>query len=384
MKKIALIGTTANSLLNFRKDLILKLVRDGFEVHGFAIDFDETSIKQLQSLGATPQPYKFNRTGLNPIADLLNTWRLTCQLRNLGPHIALSYFAKPVIFGTLAAWLARVPRRIGMLEGLGYVFTDQASGNPLRLRLLRLVMIMLYQLSFRLVDLMIFLNPDDPIDLKQRFKLQLPKFEILGGIGVNLNEFKFCLPTLKPVRFLFIGRLLAEKGIFDFIEATKIIKRKYETAEFVVLGDIDEKNPGSLKAKDLERLKKDHLIIAPGHISDVKPWIVKSSVFVLPSSYREGVPRSTQEAMAMGRAVITTDVPGCRETVIDGENGWLVPKWQPKRLAEQMELFINNPEAILEMGKKSFEIAKEKYDADIVNDRLVNMLWHQTEDHDYF
>ena len=112
-------------------------------------------------------------------------------------------------------------------------------------------------------------------------------------------------------------------------------------------------------------------------------FICKSNVFVLPS-YREGVPRSTQEAMAMGRAVITTDVPGCRETVIAGENGWLVPKWQPKRLAEQMELFINNPEAILEMGKKSFEIAKEKYDADIVNDRLVNMLWHQTEDHDYF
>ena len=152
------------------------------------------------------------------------------------------------------------------------------------------------------------------------------------------------------------------------------MKEKYPSVKFTVLGSIDKESLGSLKEEELESLVKTNIIEYPGHVSNVSEWIEKSSVFVLPSYYREGVPRSTQEAMAIGRAVITTDVPGCRETVVDGVNGFLVPKWNPEALAEKMIYFIKNPEKTQVMGTESYKIAVEKFDAEKVNQRLVNIL----------
>ena len=152
------------------------------------------------------------------------------------------------------------------------------------------------------------------------------------------------------------------------------MKEKYPSVKFTVLGAIDKEALGSLKEEELESLVKTNIIEYPGHVSNVSEWIENSSVFVLPSYYREGVPRSTQEAMAIGRAVITTDVPGCRETVVDGVNGFLVPKWNPEALAEKMIYFIENPAQIQVMGAESYKIAVEKFDAEKVNQRLVNIL----------
>ena len=173
--------------------------------------------------------------------------------------------------------------------------------------------------------------------------------------------------------FLFIGRLLKEKGIFDFIEAAKIVKQQYPKTKFTVLGNIDADNPGALHADQVQELVATGLIDFPGQVANVVDWIGNSDVFVLPS-YREGVPRSTQEAMAIGRAIITTDVPGCRETVVDGLNGFLVPKWDPEALAKKMIYFIEHPEQARLMGAESYKIAVEKFDAEKVNQRLVNIL----------
>jgi glycosyltransferase involved in cell wall biosynthesis len=141
-----------------------------------------------------------------------------------------------------------------------------------------------------------------------------------------------------------------------------------------VLGGLDLDNPGGLKQAQLDKLVQSGIVIYPGHVSNVSDWIVGSSVFVLPSYYREGVPRSTQEAMAIGRAVITTDVPGCRETVVDGVNGFLVPPWDVVALVQKMHYFIENPNEISRMGLKGHEIAIEQFDADLVNQRLVKIL----------
>ena len=167
--------------------------------------------------------------------------------------------------------------------------------------------------------------------------------------------------------------MLKEKGIFDFIEAAKIVKQRYPNAKFTVLGRTDADNPGALHADQVQELVATGVIDYPGQVANVVDWIANSDVFVLPS-YREGVPRSTQEAMAVGRAVITTDVPGCRETVVDGVNGFIVPKWNPQDLAGKMIYLIENPKKIAEMGEESYKIAQEKFDARKVNERLLKIL----------
>ena len=181
------------------------------------------------------------------------------------------------------------------------------------------------------------------------------------------------MASVQPVKFLFIGRLLKEKGVFELIEAMRIVKSIHPDAHFTVLGEIDHENLGALTQETLDQLIQENIFEYPGYVSNVQEWITNSSVFVLPS-YREGVPRSTQEAMAIGRPVITTDVPGCRDTVIDGVNGFLIPKWDVNALVEKMCFFIENPEQINIMGKESYKIACEKFDVHKVNKKLFEIM----------
>jgi len=206
-----------------------------------------------------------------------------------------------------------------------------------------------------------------------RYHIEVKKREILGAIGLDLNEYKFTNAPTKPISFVFIGRLLREKGIFEFLKAAEQVKKKYPVVVFKVIGSFDSENPGALKQGELQYYIESNIIEYPGFVTNIKDWIRESSVFVLPS-YREGVPRSTQEAMAMGRAVITTDVPGCRETVVEGKNGFLIPKWDVTALAKAMEYFIENPEEIKRMGEESHKIASEKFDGEKVNQKLLKII----------
>ena len=173
--------------------------------------------------------------------------------------------------------------------------------------------------------------------------------------------------------FIFVARLLREKGIFEYLQAAQIIKEKHPNVIFKVVGDLDTQNPGSIKKEELENYIQREIIIYPGYVNNIKQWITQSSVFVLPS-YREGVPRSTQEAMAIGRPVITTDVPGCRETVENGRNGFLIPKWDINALVKAMKYFIENPTEIACMGQESHQIAVQKFDSDKVNKKLFKII----------
>ena len=374
-KKIILIGTTASSLYTFRKDLILSLIDKGYTVYAFTSDSDETDLAKISQLGAIPIHYKLSRGGLNPYKDLSNTISLYQKIKKIQPDIVFSYFIKPVIYGTLAAKLARVPKKIAMIEGLGFAFTEQPEGYSKKAKIVQRVQVALFKLALPLADKIIFLNPDDVKDLLYSHSIPVRDYEVLGGIGLKLADYPHqpVNPKNHETNFLFIGRLLKEKGIFDFIEAAKIVKQQYPNTKFTALGSTDADNPGALHPNQVEELVATGLIDYPGQVANVVEWIANSDVFVLPS-YREGVPRSTQEAMAVGRAVITTDVPGCRETVVDGVNGFLVPKWNPQALAEKMIHFIENPEQIQLMGEESYKIAQEKFDARKVNERLLKIL----------
>lgn len=372
--KIAIIGTIGSSIYGFRSDLIKELVAQGHQVYAFFSERSFEDIIKIEALGATPVIYKINRGGLNPLTDIKATLELSKKLKNLKPDIVFSFAAKAVVFGTIAAKLARIPRTVGMIEGLGYTFTDQPHGLSIRINLIKRTQVLLYKVALPQLDELIFLNPDDSKDLLDKYSIKVKRVEILGGIGLNLEDYNYSNTYPVTPTFIFIARLLAEKGIHDYIAAARIVKERYSDTRFIVLGSIDKQSLGALTDSELSKYVDSNIIEHLGHVDNVSEWIAKSSVFVLPSYYREGVPRSTQEAMATGRAVITTDVPGCRETVVDGVNGFLVGKWDPEALAEKMIYFIENPEQIAIMGNESYKIAQEKFDAEKVNQRLLKMI----------
>lgn len=373
--KIVIVSQNVSpGIIIFRADLIKYLVSQGHTIYAFAIDYSTESKKAVEVLGAIPVDYSLNKTGMNPFRDLKDTWVLSRKLKTIAPDVVFSFFVKPSIYGTLAAKLAGVPSRIAMLEGLGYIHTPSQIGFSLKKRILQWVHGLLCTVGYAAANKVLFLNPDDPKDLSRKSFIKQSKLEVLGPIGLNLSDYSYSEPNIgKPIRFIFIARLLAEKGIFEYLAAARLVKKNYPAVEFVVLGGLDPDNPTAITKQQLDIVINENLIIYPGFVSNVNEWITNSHVFVLPS-YREGVPRSTQEAMAIGRAVITTDVPGCRETVDGSVNGFLVPVWSAEALVDKMLYLIEHPNEIVRMGKESHRIASERFDVSEINIVLEKIL----------
>lgn len=362
-KTVAIIGNQGFSMLNFRGALIEDLVAQGHVVYALAPQISPDVASLLRQLGAEPVEIELSRTGTNPIADLATVAYLRCTLRRLAPDITLSYAAKPNIYGTLAAWLARVPHRFAMIEGLGYIFIARPNEAMLK-RILRNVVVALFRLALRRAERVFFLNPDDVDDFLTLGLVRSDQAVNIGGIGVDLLVWKPAPPVVDPVTFIFVGRLLKDKGVLDFVAAAREVKSIHPATRFLLVGGVDE-NPESVEHSDVRAWVETGLLEWLGHVP-VAPWLAQSSVFVLPS-YREGVPRSTQEAMAMARPVITTDAVGCRETVVDGLNGYLVPPRDPQALALAMQKFIETPELIASMGAEGRRLAEARFDVRKVN-----------------
>jgi glycosyltransferase involved in cell wall biosynthesis len=376
-KIIVIIGTTDTNMYGFRCDFIKASLQQDYEVYCFVSEYTDQGIQKLESIGAKVVRYQLSRGGLNPFADLNSMLELKRKLLQIKPNIVFAYSTKPIIYGTLAAQQAKVPRIYGMIEGLGSPFTVHQTGETLKIKFTRFMQVSLYRLAFPYLDKILFLNPDDPKDLigRNQIKCKENAVQVLGPIGLNLSDYAYRIwDETQQVSFIFIARLLAEKGIFDFLAAAKIVKNQYDKAVFKIIGGLDLENPSGLSKEELDRLVASGLIEYDGFVTDVAYRIQNSAVFVLPSYYREGVPRSTQEAMAIGRPVITTDVPGCRETVVNEFNGFLVPKWNPEILAEKMKYFIENPSEINRMGKNSYLLAQEHFDAQKVNQQLLHLF----------
>lgn len=368
---LALISSHAPSLAYFRGPLIRALRNRGIRVLALAPNYDEATRLAVLEWGGTPVDCPMNRAGMNPLRDIWNGWRLARQLRSLRPNIVVNYFVKPVIFGTLAAWWARIPRRFAMIEGLGFVFTPSSTKLSVKRRLLRQLVMVLYRVALARAHCVIFLNPDDRSELVAARLLPNEKSYLLGGIGVNLQDWPVLPIVAEPIVFLMVARLLREKGVVEYAEAARIVKRRYGNARFILLGGLDE-NPGAISRADVENWVADGAFEWHGHVP-VQSWLAQTSVYVLPS-YREGVPVSTQEAMASGRPVITTDVPGCRETVVNGVNGFLVNARDAEALAQAMFKFIESPKIIEPMGNASRRLAEERFDVEKINERLTGLL----------
>lgn len=371
MKRLTLITSHAPSLAHFRGPLIKALCAEGIQVFALAPNYDDATRAAVMAWGATPLDSPMSRTGMNPIRDAWDCWNLSRLLRKISPDATLGYFIKPVIFGTMASWWAGVPFRHAMVEGLGFVFTPQGQHLSFKRRALKILVMGLYRIALTRASRVIFLNPDDMAEFVAAKMLPLNKAFLLGGIGVDLEEWQQAPPEIQSITFLLVARLLREKGITEYADAARLVKAKYPQARFILLGGLDD-NPGAITTSDVKRWVDEGILEWYGHVP-VRPWLEKTSIYVLPS-YREGVPVSTQEAMAMGRAVITTDVPGCRETVIEGLNGFLVPARDAQALAQKMMTFIKQPELIEPMGQASRRLAEERFNVHKINQRLVDVV----------
>lgn len=365
--RLGVVSSQAFSIANFRGPLIAEMVRQGVKVYALAPDYDETSRECVRKLGAIPVDSSMSRAGMNPLRDFADLFGLVRQLRELRLDSVFCYFIKPVIYGLLASRLARIPRRFAMIEGAGYVFTDSGSLSTGR-KLLRTCVTALYRTALNQAERVFMLNPDDKKMFVEKGMVSVDKVQLLNGIGLDLSHYTVTPAPSAPICFILVARLLREKGVFDYIEAARRVKAMHPEVRFILLGSVDV-NPSSISETEVNDWVMHKLIEWPGHVEDVRKWIAMASVFVLPS-YREGLPRSTQEAMAMGRPVITTDVPGCRETVTDKVNGFLVPVRDPSALADAMIKFVREPRLVGEMGAAGRAHAERLYDVHRIN-RIV-------------
>lgn len=372
-KKIAVIGNDAKRLVNFRGALIREFVNRGFEVYAFAPNFDASTSNRITELGAYPVDYNLSGASLNPTHDIAVFLKLTRLLRKIKPDIVFSYTIKPVIYGTLAASILRIPERYALITGLGYAFNESQGNDQLKRKVARVFATFLYRLALRRASKVFFQNNDDLSEFVSAGIVKSDKAVLVGATGVDLEHFGVSSLPLKPVTFILVARLLKEKGVPEFVEGARILKSKYRDIRFLLVGGLDP-NPDSISKDEIEGWVKDGIIDWVGQVNDVRPYIAQASVFVLPSYYREGIPRSTQEAMAMARPVITTDAPGCRETVIDGVNGFLVPPRNVEALVSAMEKFILQPELIVKMGIESRKIAEERFDVHKINKKLLEEM----------
>ncbi len=374
MKQIVIIGNTASMMLNFRKELIQTLCQQGNKVYCVASGYTSEQIETLKLWGAEAIENPLDTKGLNPFKDIKAILKLRKIIKNISPDVVFSFFVKPCLFGSFAAKLANVPRIIGMVEGLGNPFTHYPQLITKKTKIIKSIQVFLYKTIIPFLDSFIVLNYDDKKDLLDKYHIKTKELTVLGGIGLDLDKFYYTKPNVSPLSFIFIARFLKEKGIFEYLNAAKIIKKKYPDIIFYILGEFDEKNPFALTRSQLEKYLKSNIVEYPGYVNNVDEWLKKASVFVLPSYYREGLPRSIQEAMAIGRPIITTDSVGCKETIKDDRNGFLIPVLNVDVLVEKMEFFINNPDKVLAMGLESRKIAEKEYNVHKVNKKLIKIL----------
>ena len=369
MKKILIIDSNAYSVLNFRYHLVKRLREKNWLVIVCAplIDYPIDTKKRFKELGVKFFPIKLKNTSLNIFSDIQAMIHLYQLIKAEQPNLILNYNIKPLLYGSLVAWFSHVKHIYSNITGLGYLFID----NSLKCRLLRFFIKPLYRLALKVNKNVFFQNEDD-LKLFVNSKLvHKAKTILLQGSGVDLDYFSV-LPFPKICSFLFAGRLITHKGIHEYIKASEYLKRKYPYVSFKLAGKCHT-NPASLNQQDIDSLVERGLVDYLGFQKDIRSVLSNTYVFVLPS-YREGTSHAVLEAMSTGRPIITTDAPGCRNTVENGVNGYLVPIKNVDALIKTMEQFILKPHLIKKMGAESRRIAEAKYDVHKVNALILKVI----------
>jgi glycosyltransferase involved in cell wall biosynthesis len=356
---VAILYNTAHYIILFRKNLVLRLIERGYQV--VAITPVDDYVEQVEDLGVKHIPITLDKKGKRPLNDFIYFSNILRILRELHPHIVLGFTIKPNIYGSLACSVLGIPF-IPNITGLGTVFLQGGAAWTLTQ--------FLYKLSFRTLRLIFFQNQSDRDEFLERRLCKMGQTEVLKGSGIDLNQF---YPVSEKTNssnprtiFLFIGRLLKEKGVREFVQAAAMVKADYPYVKFQLLGPGDQSNPHAIRIDEVRQWENEGLIEYIEPVKDVRPYIHQSTALVLPS-YREGLSRTLLEAAACGKPLLAADVPGCREVVHQGINGFLFNPRDPIDLSQKIIQFLSlSFDDVIKFGLESRRLATKEFDEEIV------------------
>ena len=362
-KSIAIVANSTWNIQNFRTNILKKFSKEGYQIYVIApVDKYIHYKRHFPDIQHIPIRW-LKRDGINPIREQLFIYELYKIYRSIRPNLVINYTVKPNIYGAIAAHFCRIPS-IGVVTGLGYSFMKKGW--------LQLLVRRLYRFANKYHKEIIFENRDDRIFFQKAGLLSKHKGVSVKGCGVDSRHFlpRVRKATTTKITFTFIGRMIYDKGIKEFVEAARLVKFKYPKANFVMVGEIDHSNPAVVRKRQLNQWMGEGFINYLGAVNDIRPVIAAADCVVLPS-YREAIARSLTEAMSMAKPVIATNVAGCRETVDHGRNGFLVEVKNTKALADSMEHFIGLSSAErLSLGKNGRHKVLEEYDDQLIANEI--------------
>jgi len=355
-KKVLFLGNHAFVIYNFRKELIKRLLNEGYEVV-LSMPYDEEKVPLMQSWGCKFEETSVDRRGTNVMKDVKLILHYLKILKKEQPDIVLTYTIKPNLYGGMASSLMKIPY-ITNITGLGSGFKSE---NPLKKML-----ITLYKIGLSNSKKVFFQNTHDE-EVLNSYNIIKNKSQVIPGSGVNLNEYTFKnMPGNKKIKFLFVGRIMRDKGILEFLSAAETIKKnKNVNVQFDVVGFIEATE--SELYKKINDLHEKKIINYHGYQSNVKPFIENVHCLIQPSHGGEGISNVLLEAGAMGRVLIASDIPGCKETIDIDENGYVFDKKNADDLVKQIEKLLNNSfEEIIKMGRNSRIKMEKNFNRNIV------------------
>ncbi|QBL09807.1 glycosyltransferase family 1 protein [Rheinheimera sp. D18] len=361
MSKALFIVNRPDYFLSHRVALAKNLAQAGYEIHIASVNHESTV--HLRELGYQFHFVDIERGRTNPFKELIGLFNLFKLIKQLKPDIVHCITVKPVLYGGLAARLLNIRKVVVAIAGLGSVFTTDSVKNSV----LRFISIRFYKLALGNPKLTaIFQNEHDRAFFVERKIIPKARTKLIRGSGVDLTKFSLsALPTTDKKVVLLTARLLKEKGVSEFLQAAQLVLQQRTDVEFWLAGDIDPANPSSLTTKEVSQWSKIDGITFLGFQKDVYSVLKASTIVVLPS-YREGFPKALIEAAAVGRAIITTEVPGCEDAVINNKTGFLVPVKQVKPLVEKINYLLNHYDKCVEFGQQGRIYAENNFDIDFV------------------
>lgn len=355
------------NIVNFRSGLVKALREAGYSV--ICLAGEDQYVEAVRALGCEVKCLPLRSHGLNPLSDALLAFEYFRLLRHFRPKAYLSFTAKPNIYGAVAAWALGIPAFCNV-AGLGSGFTTNGWLRPF--------LKLLYRVSLRKAQAVFFQNAEDLKEFVESGLVEMERARLLPGSGVDLS--RFVPSSVAPVdggaiRALFVGRLLREKGVQEFARALACLRRQGVPVKGSLLGPLDLRNPRSVSKQEIDNWESEGLVEYLGRAEDVRAALGDCDVVVLPSYYKEGTPRALLEAAAVGRPLITTTIPGCKDLVVDGVNGYLVPPRDVSALADALRRFATLSTADRKrMGGESRRMVENRYDERIVIGRYFEVL----------
>lgn len=365
--KILVLSVHTPSLFWFRMNMMQTFLENGHSVVAVGSEPEDVWAEKFEGKGIEYRQIPVSRNGMNPLEDLKTQRAMEMLFREIHPDKIFAYQAKAIVYGAVAAKKCGISEFYALIAGLGSIFRGSGFKNSL----VRSVLTVQYKIACNFSRAVLFQNEDDRSEFVNRGIVNREKTRIIHGSGVDIHYFAE-MPLPQSPGFLFVGRLIKDKGVREYLEACRILKRECPDALCMLVGPFDS-NPSALSPEELDEFTKDGTVAYYGEQEDVRPYLQRTSVFVLPS-YHEGTPKSVLEAMAVGRAIVTTDAPGCRETVTNGVNGFLVEPKNANAVAEAMLRLANDPTLCRTFGQNSRKIAVEKYDVDKVNASIMEIM----------